>query len=304
MRLLALPMLALPLLALLALLSPALFAPVRAQAVAAGAPVAASARADSALIIVEHGLAAREAPARALYVNGTRVPLAGESAGSDALRLRRPPGTYGLTLVENDLEWQPRRLEQTVTVAAGDSVVVRFGPFPPRYRLDSWPTGAALALVGPDGAETPLGTAPVVLDAAAPLAGTLVARLEGFAEARAPAPPAQDPRATLVLRPLARSSYDGAPAAARLTLPTARRDTRRRVIDLGLGAAALGATALAVHWKFRADALDTAYRDPLSSQRGDEALRQEALRYDVYSGLALGAGSAALGGLALRLVLR
>ncbi|MEM0964322.1 MAG: prenyltransferase, partial [Bacteroidota bacterium] len=74
--------------------------------------------------------------------------------------------------------------------------------------------------------------------------------------------------------------------------------------DLGIGAAALAAGAVAVHFKFRADSVDDRYRSETSPERGDEALLDEALRLDRYSAAALGAMQVGVGVLALRFVLR
>ena len=170
---------------------------------------------------------------------------------------------------------------------------------PVRTRVESLPLGAEAVLVSADGREEVLGTTPLTVDRAGGLQGRVVVRADGFEAAEAPAPP-DGGRVSLVLSPeLTRGA-----APEPYVLPTARRNTARVAVDYALVASTLAAGALAVHYKFQADAADEAYRAEGSSFRGVPAKRDEALRFDRLSGIALGASSASLGVLALRFALR
>ncbi len=87
-------------------------------------------------------------------------------------------------------------------------------------------------------------------------------------------------------------------------LPTERSTARRTWLDIGIGAAAVGAGALAIYYKFEADNADDRYRDQLSPDRGDDSFRQEALRLDRLSAVALAGMQVGVGVLAIRFVLR
>ena len=80
--------------------------------------------------------------------------------------------------------------------------------------------------------------------------------------------------------------------------------SRQTWVDVGIGAAAVAAGAVAVHYKFRADRIDDRYRDPEDPGFADEALRQDALRLDRLSTVALVAMQVGVGALAIRFVLR
>jgi hypothetical protein len=204
-----------------------------------------------------------------------------------------------VALVEAGAAWNPRRAEVTVSVPAGDTLAVGLA-LPERYRVETLPLGARVRLDRPDGAAQLLGEAPLTVDLAPGTAGTLVATLDGYAEARL----ALDGRAgvpvTLVLAP------DGtAPGTVPVTVLTTERSGRgRALIDAAVGALTLGAGAFAVVTKFRADRIDDRYRDPASAERGSESLRAEAQRLDRFSLVALGAMQVGVGVLAVRLVLR
>ena len=235
---------------------------------------------------------ATETPAAFVVVDG--VTLGPASQGLFVVEA----GTRTVVLVEPSASWDARRAETTVGLADGDTLTVDL-ELPVRTRIESLPLHASVVLVREDGTEEDLGTTPLVVDRPDGLAGRLVARLDGHRDAEALAP-AGGGRVALVLRP------DDLAMGETFThsLPTKRRNVSRTVLDLGLGALAVAAGAAAVHYKFKADEADDAYRLPGSSLRGTDALRNDALRYDTISGVALGVSTASLGVLAIRLAIR
>lgn len=249
------------------------------------APAPAQEAADSAaapgVLVVETNL-----PDGELSANGERLGRAGEG------RFELAPGSYALVLDEPNREaWRPRRAEASVEIGAGETVALRLD-VPTRYRVESFPYGATVALDGADGEEV-LGETPLVAEFDAPLEGELVVRLPGHHEARQPAGAAADNAYTVVLRPFDPSDEN----AVHVGLEDRREPNVW--IDVAAGALALGAGALAVHFKQQGDALYDEYE-----ATGDPALRSDIRRYDTYSAVALGAMQVGLGVLAVRLVLR
>ncbi|MEM6327364.1 MAG: hypothetical protein AAF791_09630 [Bacteroidota bacterium] len=208
------------------------------------------------------------------------------------------PGAWTVALVEPSGAWDGRRATTEVTARPGDTLSVDLN-LPVRTRIESLPLHAEVVLLRPDGTEEVLGTTPLVVDRPEGLDGRLVARLDGHTEAVVEAPEAGG-RVSLVLRP------DDLAADETFThsLPTRRSNPRRVALDVGLGALAVAAGAVAVHYKFRADAADDAYRQPLGRTFGDVSYLNDARRLDTYSGVALGVSTASLGVLALRLAIR
>ncbi len=183
-------------------------------------------------------------------------------------------------------------------LAAGDSLRLALD-LPRRLRIETLPIRAEVALEDGAGGRRPLGTAPLTVDLPADAQGTLVATLDGYQTARLPLADAAASGPTTIL-------LDPAPGAepGLELLPTERSTRRRTLIDVGIGAATVAAAALAVHYKFRADAVDDDYRSDDPALRGDEALRDEALRLDRTSAVALGAMQVGVAVLAIRFVLR
>jgi len=217
-------------------------------------------------------------------------------AGPAGAWLAVAPGTREVALVDDVQAWDPRQVTTTLTVAEGDSVTTRL-VLPERVRVETLPIRATVFRVGTGGERDTLGVAPLTLDLAPGGSAELVASLDGYDDARRVVE-ANDRTVTILLRP----GPDTSPEAA--LLPTQRSALRRTLIDSGIAAVILSAGAVAVHYKFRADAVDDRYRDPTSPEFGDESVRQEALRLDRYSIAALGAMQVGVGVLALRFVLR
>jgi hypothetical protein len=184
----------------------------------------------------------------------------------------------------------------TVEVREGETATVRLD-LPLRYRIETFPVGAEVRLEH-EGRVERLGTAPLVVERAAALEGMLIAEAPGFLPARMAPGDSLTNRLTLLLRPL----EDGAVPETVAGWEPHRRPSRW--IDYAAGATALAAAAVAVHYKFRADAFDDRYRLPGSPERGDPALKAEAERLDGYALAALGVMQVGLGVLAVRFVLR
>ncbi|WP_420457406.1 hypothetical protein [Rubrivirga sp.] len=227
-----------------------------------------------------------EAPAGEVVVDGVRAGAAGEWIGVEA-------GTREVVLLDDAQAWDPRRASATVTVAAGDSATVALS-LPTRLRVETLPI-RALVVRERNGVRDTLGTAPLTVETDGP--AVLIAALDGYQEVRQSVGAGAE-SVTLVL-PL---RADAVPETA--LLPTERSTLGRTLIDVGIGAAALAAGAVAVHYKFRADSADDRYRAEGSADFGNEVVRQEALRLDRYSAVALGAMQVGIGALALRFVLR
>ena len=205
---------------------------------------------------------------------------------------------YAVALVEPGGAWDARRSEAEATVASGETTILDL-ELPVRTRIESLPLHAEVTLVRRDGTTEILGETPLVLDTPEALDGSFIASLDGYADSEAVAPEAGG-RVAILLRPVGASETD----QVSFVLPTQRRNTARTVLDIGLGAAAIAAGAVAVHYKFQADAADEQYRAPTSSLRGTDSLRNDAIRYDTFSGVALGVSTASLGILALRFAIR
>ncbi|MEM1114857.1 MAG: hypothetical protein AAF845_12025 [Bacteroidota bacterium] len=230
------------------------------------------------------------AGAEAVFVNNVRV-------GAPGTWLTVVPGELTVRAVDDAEAWDPRIAEATVVLAAGDSTRLPLD-LPRRLRIETLPIRAEVARVRADGTEEPLGTAPLTVDLPEAERLDLVARLEGYDAARRTVEADADAPVVLLLRPHPETDTEVA------LLPTERSTRGRTLADVGIGAAALAAGALAVHLKFRADAADDRYRSESSPEFGDEALRQEALRLDRLSAIALGGMQVGVGVLAVRFVLR
>ena len=229
-----------------------------------------------------------DAEAGEVWVDGDRAGRAGEW-------VEAAPGVRDLTLVEDSQTWDPRRAQTQVTLATGDSLVVRIA-LPVRLRVETLPIRATIVRQGPEGLDT-LGLAPLTLDADAGESVVLVASLDGYESVRQSVEAGQA-RVTLVLPLL----EDAVPEVA--LLPTERSTLGRTLIDMGIAAATLTAGAVAVRYKFHADELDDRYRTEGFAEFGDESIRQEVLSLDRTSTIALGAMQVGIGALALRFVLR
>ena len=210
---------------------------------------------------------------------------------------RVEPGAHRVALVDGTA-WDARRDEADATLALGDTLALALA-LPVRTRIESLPLRATVVHVNESGQEKVLGTTPLVIDQPVGTGGRFVARMEGYSDAEAAAPESGG-RVSLVLTP---EALDASETAA-YVLPTQRRNTTRVLLDVGLGASALAAGALAVHYKFQADRLDDAYRLSGSLSRGEESLRQDSVEFDRLSAIALTASTASLGILAIRLAIR
>ena len=244
--------------------------------------LAGSARSqDTAVLLLETNL-----PEALVYLDSVRVGTAAQEvfavpAGPVRLRLVAPGGDA----------WSIAPREEMLDAAPGDTFVVAL-PFPYHYRIESIPFGATVQHETVAGWR-PLGETPLVYRAEAPLEGRLRVEKAGYLpETLAPGQAVWN-RHVVTLPPVVRAEAQTAEVAWSPPRP------RRRWIDYAAGAVAVGAGALAVHYKFRADDLDDAYR-----ASGDPALRADVRRLDVRSTVALGVMQAGLGVLAVRFALR
>jgi hypothetical protein len=245
------------------------------------APVAPSPEPAAATVVVETNL-----PGAVLYAGDEPLGLA--EVGVFALA----PGTHVLTLRESEPEaWRPRSAEAEVTVRVGETATVRLD-VPTRYRIESFPYGAVVTLEGEHGVQR-LGETPLDVERDGPLEGMLVIEKAGYAAAEQAPGAAADNRYRFVLRPL---DYEVGTTEVALGAP----DKPNYWIDVAAVGLALGAGALAVHYKFKGDDEYDAY----ARSGGDPALRDDFERYDTYSAIALGAMQVGIGVFAIRLVLR
>jgi hypothetical protein len=231
------------------------------------------------------------APEALVLANGAVIGRADEEP------LYLPEGTVEVVLIEDAEAWESRRAAATVQVEPG-AVVALALDLPVRYRIETMPARATVVLET-EGREEVLGETPLVLDRPEALSGTLVARRPGFLPASLAPGDSLTNRHTLMLRPLEAGARDEAAAG---WMPPPRRPNPW--IDIAAAGVAIAAAGVAVHYKFQADSVDDRYRNAISPERGDPALKAEAERLDVYSLSALGVMQLGLGVLAVRFVLR
>lgn len=224
------------------------------------------------------------------------VVVDGQAAGEPGDWLAVAVGEREVALIDDVQAWNPRRTSSRVTIAPGDSMSVAL-VLPRRVRVETLPIRGTLIRERADGRRDTLGTAPLDLDLAPGDDVVIHATLDGYQPARIHLDPDRSLQ-TVMLLPEPGLSPETA------LLPTERSTARRTLVDVGIGLAAAAAGAVAVHYKFRADSADDRYRSEISPERGDEALREEALRFDRYSAVALGAMQVGVGALAIRFVLR
>jgi len=233
------------------------------------------------------------------------APVAGAALYADGERLGSADGVYAVaatattfTLVEEGGgAWNARQTAVTLDAppASGDTTVLALS-LPVRYQITTIPPGADVVLETPGGAQEALGTGPLVVDRPERLSGRFVATRPGYFEASAAPGDSGVNHVRLVLRPL--TPEEG--VAANWRAP--RRS--RAWIDYAAAGVALASAAVAVHYKFQADAVDDRYRLPDSAERGDPALRAEAERLDRNALFGLVGMQLGLGVLAIHLVLR
>ncbi|MEO0559942.1 MAG: hypothetical protein AAF170_17375 [Bacteroidota bacterium] len=252
------------------------------------------------LLLVLLGLASAQAqPVSTLIVEAREglVVVDGAEVGTPGDPVTLNAGEHEVWLVDEIDAWNPRIDSARVELVEGDTLRLSMA-LPIRTRIETNPVGAELTLLAADGSARALGVAPVTVDLPEGTLAELVAELDGYVSQQRAMEPTEllridlAPEAGVRVEPMVQ------------TFATRRAARRRTLIDIGIGAATLAAGAVAVYYKFEADELDDRYRDPESLQRGDETLRQEALRLDRRSGVALGAMQAGIGVLALRFVLR
>lgn len=226
-------------------------------------------------------------PEAVLYADSVRIgPV------SDGAHHRLEAGARTLRLVApSSVSWSVEPVERRVTIGATDTVTVDLR-FPYHYAVTSVPFGASVYAETPGG-RVALGETPLVHVQPEPLTGMLVVERPAYATERfAPGASVWNP-VDAVLTPVA-----PAPSAAHEVAwepPT----QRLQWLDYASLAVAVGAGALAVHYKFKADRLYDRY-----AETTDPALRPDIKAYDTRSGVALGVMQGGIGLFAIRLVLR
>lgn len=201
-------------------------------------------------------------------------------------------GRYTVRIVEPNREaWRARTASADVEVWPGEVTTVRLN-VPYRYRIESFPYGATVAL-GEGEEAVVLGETPLVYESEAPLDGELVVSAPGHSAARQRAGDALDNAYSFVLKPLDVHSEGAAEVG------WSEQREPNTWIDVAAVGLALGAGAVSAYYKFKGDDLYDEY-----VKTGDPALRPEFERYDTYSAVALGAMQVGIGVFAIRLVLR
>ncbi len=188
--------------------------------------------------------------------------------------------------------WAIEPLVAPLAAAAGDTLALRLA-FPHYYQVETVPFGATVFHETLDGRRD-LGDTPLLYQTPQPLSGSLVVERQGYVTQQVA--PGNDVwnRHVLTLQPV--TPPQEAQTAEVAWHPPVKR---HRWIDYTAAAVAVGAGALAVHYKFKADRLDDRYRES-----GDPALRDRITSLDTRSVIALGVMQAGVGVLAVRFILR
>lgn len=208
-------------------------------------------------------------------------------------RFDLPAGSRAFRLVAPGIDtWSVPPLAAPLEAAAeGDTLHVALH-FPYRYRIETVPFGATVYAETPEG-RLRLGETPLLVEQDQPLTDRLIVERRGYVAEPVEPGAAIWNRVVLPLRP-----------ALRLDAPAAEVDwtpprERRRWIDAAALGLAVAGGALAVHYKFKADAL---YDDFRVTQ--DAALQPRIEAFDRRAAYGLGAMQVGVGIFAVRLVLR
>ncbi|HMB91587.1 MAG TPA: hypothetical protein VKP65_12115 [Rhodothermales bacterium] len=201
--------------------------------------------------------------------------------GTRHLRLL-PPG-HGL--------WSIEPLEVAFTAQLGDTLELDL-PFPYHYKIESIPFGASVS-VDSDGEKLLVGKTPVQFTLEEVPDNGFVVERPGYLIEHVEAGEEVWNRTVLTLRPVVPETT----TATEVEWEPPHK--RHRWIDYTAAVVALGAGALAVHYKFQADRLDDRYRETT-----DPTLRSEIRALDTRSTIALGVMQGGIGVLAIRFVLR
>ena len=185
--------------------------------------------------------------------------------------------------------WSLAPVGAPLDAADGDTVYLRLH-FPLYHRIESHPFGATAYLIN-EGSKTQLGTTPLTYSSPEAIRGRFALELAGYQSAEL------EPGVHIWNRYETRLVPVKGELVARHSWQPVQR--WRWWIDAGIGVAAVTAGAVAVHYKFQADAIDDDYR-----QTGDPTLRPRIARLDDRSGVALGVMQAGLMTLAVRFALR
>jgi hypothetical protein len=207
---------------------------------------------------------------------------------ADGTLLEIPAGRTILTLAPNDVgAWDLRQPQKQLVVDAGDTVEVRLD-FPYQYRIDSVPFGARVSVPAEDGRI--LGTTPLVYSSELRLRNTLLLSKEGYANAEIEPGDQVINRHSVALQAMAVDVLNEG------GVEWAPKSSRNTWINWAAAGVAVAGGALAVHFKFQADAEYDRYLES-----GDPTIKDQVDRLDRYSYFALGAMQVGIGVLAIRL---
>lgn len=200
------------------------------------------------------------------------------AAGRHHLRLLPPP----------EKNWSVVPLQRAVTASRGETLRVAL-PFPHYYRVESVPAAAEVYhLSGED--RTLLGRTPLLYSRKAPLDGRLLITAPEYLPKRLEAGHDVWNARMVYLEPVEDVS--------RANISWEPPEAQNYWIDVAAASVAVAATAVSIHYKFKAD---DAYEEYLAT--GDPGLRPTFERYDRRALIALGVGQVGLGIFAVRLIL-
>lgn len=200
------------------------------------------------------------------------------AAGQHHLKLLPPP----------EKNWSVTPLQRTVTASQGDTLRLAL-LFPHYYRVESVPADAEVYHLSGDDRML-LGQTPLLYSRKAPLEGRLLISAQEYLPERVEAGRAVWNARMVYLEPVENIS--------RANIAWEPPEARNYWIDVAAATVAVAATAVSIHYKFKAD---DAYEEYLAT--GNPELRPTFERYDRRALVALGVGQVGLGIFAVRLIL-
>ncbi len=204
------------------------------------------------------------------------------------------PGAHRLTLMPPAAKgWSVKPLSRQVALRMGDTLRIAM-PFPHYYRVESVPSEAGVYHLY-RGDRTLLGQTPLLHVQPQPLRGEIKVSAPGHLSESVTAAEAVWNPYLLYLEPL--DELLDEPQSAQIAWQPPRAPDYW--IDVAAGVVAVAATALSVHYKFKADDLFDEY-----ARTGNPALIPEYEAYDRRALISLGVGQVGLGVLAVRFALR
>lgn len=226
-------------------------------------------------------------PEAIVYADSIRLGVAAQQ------RFLVPQGAKEVRLVPPVRgAWSITPLTHVIEGDSADSMRVRLF-FPYHYQVETIPYGANVYQLTLDGRRL-LGETPYVYHTDSPLVDKLLIERRGYETIELE--PGQEVwnRYMLSMKPLTVATSDAAVEVD--WLPPQK--SRRWIDAVALGTA-VAAGVLTVHYKFKADR-----RFDEHQVNGDPSLKSDIRRYDLYSGVALGAMQVGVGVFTIRLIRR